>query len=56
MTTASLSHKLGLFTGIFSDRKRLVVMLSDFVIIIVSYVGAFLIPFEIQVPESISPR
>ena len=52
MTTASLSQKLGFFAGIFSDRKRLVVMMSDFVIIILSYVGAFLIRFEMQIPAA----
>jgi FlaA1/EpsC-like NDP-sugar epimerase len=52
VTTASLAHKLGFLTGIFSDRKRLVVMMSDFVIIILAYVGAFLIRFEMQIPAA----
>lgn len=51
MTTANLSHKNGFLGAILNDKKRLAVMTSDFGIIILSYVAAFLIRFEMQIPE-----
>jgi FlaA1/EpsC-like NDP-sugar epimerase len=53
METANLSYKNGFFAGLFSNPKRLLVMTTDFAVIILSYVAAFLIRFEMQIPQAL---
>ncbi|HTY35501.1 MAG TPA: nucleoside-diphosphate sugar epimerase/dehydratase, partial [Bacteroidota bacterium] len=52
MDIPSVSSKHDFLAAIFGDRKRIAVMMSDLGIITLSYMAAFLIRFEMQLPAA----